>query len=68
MTLPFSIFEIIILCVIYSFCYGYMVTIGLKASSNSVFNFCWILLSFVLALFAPLHLGATTLRKLYFDD
>ena len=56
-------FEIIIIGLIYLFCYGYILAIFSK-EENVWLKIILILISFVMALYAPLFIGSAIFEKL----
>lgn len=56
-------FEILILSFIYLFCYGYTVAIFIK-EKNVWLRIVLVLVSFILALYAPIFIGGAVFEKL----
>lgn len=58
-----TLFEIIILIIIYSVCYGYTLAMCVK-EENVWFRILLAILSFVFAIYAPLQIGVMLYEKL----
>ncbi len=56
-------FEIIIICLIYLFCYGYSLAMFIK-EENIWLRIFFVIISFALALYAPLFIGSAIYEKL----
>lgn len=56
-------FEIIILAIIYMICYGYVLAIFLKIE-NILLIILWVIMSFALAIYAPVLIGRMLYDKL----
>jgi len=56
-------FEIIILTIIYAFCYGYAYE-SLRDENSTAFNIFMVFVAFVEALYVPMILGLTIAKKL----
>lgn len=56
-------FEIIIICLIYLFCYGYTLAMFIK-EENIGLRIFFVIISFVLTLYAPLFIGSAIFEKL----
>ena len=56
-------FEIIIICLIYLFCYGYTTAMFIK-EENIWLRIFLVIASFALALYAPLFIGSAIYEKL----
>ena len=56
-------FEIIILAIIYLFCYGYILSMFIK-EENTWLRILLTIVSFALALYAPLLIGGAVFEKL----
>ena len=56
-------FEIIIICLIYLFCYGYTTAMFIK-EENIWLRIFLVIASFALALYAPLFIGGAVFEKL----
>lgn len=56
-------FEIIIIALIYLFCYGYTLSIFIK-EENFWFRIFLVIVSFVLAIYAPILIGGAICEKL----
>ena len=58
-----TIFEIIIITIIYLFCYGFMLATFIK-DKNEWFRIFWIFASAVLAIYAPMIIGGMLFEML----
>ena len=56
-------FEIIIIGLIYLFCYGYVLAMFIK-EKNTILRIFLVIVSFALALYAPLIIGGAVFDKL----
>ena len=56
-------FEIIILGIIYLFCYGFIIAVFIK-EDNVWLRLLFIIISFLLAIYAPLMIGGMLYEKL----
>jgi len=57
-------FEIILLVLIYMFCYGYTIAIFIKEEGNIWLKLLLVIVSFALALYAPVFIGSVVFEKL----
>ena len=57
-------FEIIILTIIYMFCYGYTLAMAIKEEENAWIRILLVFLSLVIVIYAPLMIGGMLYEKL----
>lgn len=59
-----TLFEIIVISFIYLFCYGYTLIMLLKEKDNVWLVVLFALISFALAIYAPIYIGGAVFKKL----